>query len=70
LPWRRHGASLLSNALWVADERNGPDVCADGRRSFGALAEAVFSLAKLTESEPTFVSLSRKRDTSFSASCS
>src|SRR2546421_197963 len=38
---RRHvGYALLGHAKWIAAKRNGPDVSADERLSFDALAEA------------------------------
>src|SRR5215211_4486762 len=38
--WRPAGHALLGRARCLAAERNGPDVLADERLPFGALAEA------------------------------
>src|ERR1700677_3732249 len=49
LPWRRHGAALLSIGTGLAHERNGPDVPAHERCPLGALAEADCKVAELKE---------------------
>ena len=48
--WRRGGAALRGGACGLAARRHGADVCADGRLSFGAMAEADGGPAKLTAS--------------------